>query len=129
MIKVLKWTSLLCGAMNGWSSIMIEATITLLSLRYKNSSYYFYNDIIITMTIAISILFLSLIIFASCIRYRFFCVFFFLHVFLYIFFFFIFLCTFAFFLPTFLYSFCILYRWFPPGERTTATGVVIATQV
>ena len=33
MVEVLKWTSLLCGAMNGWSSIMIEATITLLSLR------------------------------------------------------------------------------------------------
>merc|ERR1719239_2005305 len=49
--EVLKWTSLLCGAMNGWSSIMIEATLTVLSLR-----------------------------------------------------------------------------WFPPGERTRATGVVIATQ-
>ena len=34
--KVLKWTSLLCGAMNGWSSIMIEATLTLLSLRFRH---------------------------------------------------------------------------------------------
>jgi FLVCR family MFS transporter len=49
---VLRWTALLCGALNGWSSIMIEATLTLLSLT-----------------------------------------------------------------------------WFPAGERTTATGLVIATQM
>ena len=32
--EVLKWTSLLCGALNGWSSIMIECTLTVLSVKW-----------------------------------------------------------------------------------------------
>jgi len=50
--SIQQWTSLLCGAMNGWASIMIECTLTVLSVK-----------------------------------------------------------------------------WFPAGERTTATGIVIATQM
>ena len=82
MTKVLKWTSLLCGAMNGWSSIMIEATLTLLSLRFFHQC-----DVIIKINI-ILIIKISIIV-----------------------------------------IFLIIDRWFPPGERTTATGVVIATQM
>ena len=29
-----KWTSLACGALNGWSSIMIECTLTVLSVKW-----------------------------------------------------------------------------------------------
>ena len=29
---ILQWTSLICGALNGWSSIMIECTLTVLSV-------------------------------------------------------------------------------------------------
>jgi FLVCR family MFS transporter len=50
--SIQQWASLLCGAMNGWSSIMIECTLTVMSVK-----------------------------------------------------------------------------WFPAGERTTATGMVIATQM
>ena len=50
--SIQQWTSLLCGALNGWASIMIECTLTVLSVK-----------------------------------------------------------------------------WFPAGERTTATGIVIATQM
>ena len=32
--SVLKWTSFLCGALNGWSSIMIECTLTVLSVKW-----------------------------------------------------------------------------------------------
>ena len=32
--SVLKWTSLVCGALNGWSSIMIECTLTVLSVTW-----------------------------------------------------------------------------------------------
>ena len=31
---VLQWTSLVCGALNGWSSIMIECTLTVLSVKW-----------------------------------------------------------------------------------------------
>lgn len=32
--EVLQWTSLVCGALNGWSSIMIECTLTVLSVKW-----------------------------------------------------------------------------------------------
>ena len=91
---------------------MIEATLTLLSLRFS-STYTFLRILLIIDIISILIHIMTetelpfsvfIVVIIS------------IHTFLLI-------------IHILLFIILTLHRWFPPGERTRATGVVIATQV